>query len=240
MRIILCGYNWAGCKALELLLAANHEVYVFTHASPYYVNDLQAFCEKKKLPYSLERIRENNLPFVPDMIVSIYYRYIIPPAVIHACKYKIFNLHPSMLPKYRGCSSLTWAMINGESVTGFTYHYINEGIDIGHIILQKEIAIEEFDTQLSLYYRVMFEALTHFNDVFSQVWNGVPGRPQAGIRDEDYYKRGCPHDGAIDESWDDAAKERFIRAMIYPPLPPATTGGQQVFSFQHYKTLVKP
>ena len=43
-KIILCGYNWAGCKALEMLLERNYEVFVYTHESPWYINDLIEFC----------------------------------------------------------------------------------------------------------------------------------------------------------------------------------------------------
>ena len=82
--------------------------------------------------------------------------------VIDIVNGKIFNLHPALLPKYRGCSSVTWAMINGEKECGFTYHYIDKGCDTGKIILQKAIKIEDFDTQLTLYNRVMFESMDYF------------------------------------------------------------------------------
>ena len=48
----------------------------------------------------------------------------------------------SLLPKYKGCSSITWAMVNGEKRCGFTYHYMNEKYDDGKIILQKSIKIK--------------------------------------------------------------------------------------------------
>lgn len=235
MKVILCGYNWVGCKALDILLQDNHDVFVFTHESPFYVNDLESFCRKKNIHYSLEKITEAKLPFVPDLIVSMYYRYIIPESVIGLCKGKIFNLHPSLLPAYRGCSSLTWALINGEKETGFTYHYIDKGIDTGKIILQKKMMIEDFDTQQTLYLRVMSEAIQHFRFVVQQVLDGVPGTEQIQGKESDYYKRGCPHDGEIKEDWDDAYKERFIRAMIYPPLPPAVFRGKQIFSMKQFK-----
>lgn len=85
------------------------------------------------------------MPFVPDVICSIYYRYIIGNDVIETVDGRIFNLHPALLPKYRGCSSLTWAMINGEKECGYTYHYINKTCDIGDIIFQNKITIEEFE-----------------------------------------------------------------------------------------------
>lgn len=219
MKVVLCGYHWTGCKALDFLINEGYDVYVYTHVTKNSVADLEGLCIKKNIPYSLEKISLNNLPFVPDVICSVYYRYIIPSSVISAVNNKIFNLHPSLLPKYRGCSSLTWAMINGESECGFTYHYIDENCDTGNIILQKRVSIESFDTQLTLYNRVMFLSMELFPTAFNMVINGYKGEPQIGI--PSYYRRGCPYDGVLSDDMDELMKERFIRAMIYPPYPAA-------------------
>lgn len=219
MRIILCGYHWTGCKALELLLQEEHEVFVYTHETQNYISDLEGLCIKKGIAYSLEKIEYNNMPFVPDMICSIYYRWIIKQDVINAVSGKIFNLHPALLPQYRGCSSLTWAMINGEDECGFTYHYVDSGCDTGDIILQKSIKIEDFDTQLTLYNRVMFESMKYFLEVVHLVAMGYQGEKQQGI--SSYYKRGCPYEGKISDSMNSEMKERFVRAMCYPPYPAA-------------------
>ena len=219
MKAILCGYHWTGCKALEILLNMGYEVFVYTHEADHSVADLEGLCIKKQVPYSLEKIKKNNLPFIPDIICSIYYRYIISLDIIKLVDGKIFNLHPALLPKYRGCSSLTWAMINGEKYCGYTYHYIDENCDTGDIILQKKIRIEEFDTQLTLYNRVMFESMLDFEQAVEFVINKKSGVPQVG--ESSIYKRGCPREGIIDDEMTDDEAERFVRAMIYPPYPPA-------------------
>lgn len=232
MRVILCGYNWIGCNVLDQLIREGNEVFVYTHESPKFVNDLESYCVKKGVPFSLEPIRLENVPFVPDIIVSTYYRYIIRKEVIDLVRGRIFNLHPSLLPRYRGCSSLTWAMINGEEFAGFTYHYIDHGIDSGNVILQKRISIEQYDTQVTLYHRVMFEAALDFLPAFNLVKEGFKGIVQDAMDKPDYYKRGCPFDGMIDENWDIERKERFIRAMVYPPLPPAILNGREVWKIK--------
>ena len=229
MKVILCGYNWAGCKALQLLLESGHEVFVFTHDSPNYVHDLKGLCQRKGISFSTEKIGSKNLPFKPDILASIYYRYIISPDIINLVDGKIFNLHPSLLPEYRGCSSLTWALINGESQTGFSFHYIDCGIDTGNILLQKKIPIEDFDTQQSLYFKVMFEALKYFNEVLDRVMANEQGIPQLKGETGHYYPRGCPFNGVIDINWSIEMKERFIRAMIYPPMPAAKFNNREIF-----------
>ncbi|MDD4869246.1 MAG: formyltransferase family protein [Kiritimatiellae bacterium] len=111
-------------------------------------------------------------PFQPGVIASVYYRYLIDARVIQAVSRKIFNLHPSLFPKYQGCSSLTWVMIEGDDFCGYTYHLIDEGCDTGNVLIQKKIAIYDFDTQLSLYYRVMFEAVADFMNAFDMCARG--------------------------------------------------------------------
>jgi len=223
-NIILCGTNWAGCKALEILNSKSDiNLYVYTEQRPYYINDMENYCKKLGVNYSLKKIQKENLPFDPDIIISMYYSYIIPGDILTK---NSFNLHPSLLPKYRGCSSLTWAMINGDKEAGFTYHFMNEKIDDGKIILQDKISIEDFDTQQTLYHRTMFEALKSFNKVLRLVENGYSGSEQIG--EITYNKRGCPHNGEIDSSWSIDQKERFIRAMISPPLKCATYKDKEI------------
>lgn len=235
MKVILCGYNWCGCKALDMLVSEGHEVFVFTHESPWYVPSVIATCQKLNVPYSTENISNISLPFVPDIICSIYYRYIIKKPVIDACKGRIFNLHPALLPKYRGCSSLTWAIINGESKVGFTFHYIDEGCDTGPILLQNSVRIEEWDTQQSLYMRLMFESMAYFQKVFYMVLSNETGMPQVGTVSR--YPRGCPYNGEIDPEWTTDKVERFLRAMNYPPYPPARLNGNDIHTIEEYQQL---
>lgn len=229
LNVILCGYDWAGCKALELLLRMGHNVFVFTHDSPYHIPNLAEYCSERKIPYSYENISDTKLPFLPDIICSIYYRFIISKNVIDSCSGKIFNLHPSLLPKYRGCSSLTWAIINGEKYAGFTYHYIDKSCDTGDIIIQEKIEIEDFDTQQTLYSRAMFFALQKFIEAFNHVVDGKTGKKQEG--EHSYYKRGCPYNGQLDILWSLEQKRRFIRAMIHPPYPVAKIGDSNIYTF---------
>lgn len=232
MKVILCGYHWAGCDALIKLLEKNHDIFVYTHEAPNHVPNLADLCIKHRIPFSFENISSAKLPFIPDVICSIYYRYIIKKVVIEACNNKIFNLHPSLLPKYRGCGSLTWAIINHETKFGFTYHYIDEGCDTGNIILQKELCLREWDTQLSLYYRAMFEAMNSFYEAFDTVISGNFGIQQIG--EASYYPRKVPYNGLIDRTWDNDFIERFIRAMYYPPYAPAKFKGLDIFTFEDY------
>lgn len=237
MRIILCGYHWAGCKALEVLSHKATDLFVYTHESPYYVPDLREACRNRGIPWTVDGISSSSLPFTPDVIASIYYRNIIDSDVLSVAGKKAFNFHPSLLPKYRGCSSLVWALINGEKYAGYTYHYLTKRIDAGDILLQKRMAIYPWDTGESLYYRVMFEAMNDLENVLELVTSENPGTPQNG--EPSYYPRGCPFEGKISDDWPDEYIERFIRALIFPPLPPAQYKEQNIYNFDQYRKLLQ-
>ena len=81
MKVILCGYNWAGCKALDILISQGYNVFVFTHENPYHIPSLINLCDKKNIPCSTENISRSIFPFIPDLICSIYYRNIIKKEV---------------------------------------------------------------------------------------------------------------------------------------------------------------
>ncbi|WP_378174736.1 methionyl-tRNA formyltransferase [Aquimarina sp. SS2-1] len=79
----------------------------------------------------------------------------LPKVVWDMPEYGTFNLHASLLPDYRGAAPINWAIINGERKTGITTFFIDEKIDTGHIILQKEIEIKESDTAGILHDKLM-------------------------------------------------------------------------------------
>lgn len=116
---------------------------------------------------------------------------------------------------------------------GFSYHYLTADIDEGNIILQKQIIVEEWDTQVTLYHRVMFESAKYFKNVLLKVLKSENGTPQRG--EGDYYRRGCPNGGAINPKWNIEKIERFIRAMNYPPLQYATYQGEEVKTINEYR-----
>lgn len=228
MKIALCGYNWAGCMALRSLINLGYDVVVFTHEPPSYVPSLLDYSKKEGVEAYTSSINEYENIDEIYAICSIYYRNLISEKVLKCVNYRAMNLHPSLLPEYKGCSSLTWAMIEGEAKTGFSYHYIQRDFDTGNILLQEEIEILPFDLQLNLYQRVMFFALTKFPEALELLLSGCEGIPQEN--GGQYFYRGAPYNGQIDENWSFDKKERFIRAMVNPPLPYAKLGDKEIKS----------
>lgn len=86
----------------------------------------------------------------PDLIVVVAFR-ILPKEVFSIPKSGTFNLHASLLPKYRGAAPINWALINGEKKTGVTTFFLQEKVDTGNIIMQKEISIDDDDNAGTLH-----------------------------------------------------------------------------------------
>lgn len=86
----------------------------------------------------------------PDAIIVVGYGRIIPQWMIDLPRFGNLNLHASLLPKYRGAAPIQWAIANGETVTGVTTMRIDAGLDTGDILLQRELAIGDEDTAVSL------------------------------------------------------------------------------------------
>ena len=106
-------------------------------------NEIEVIQPKKiKDEKIIEKIKEIN----PDLIVVVAYGKILPKEIIDIPKYGIINVHSSLLPKYRGASPIHSAILNGDTESGVSIMYIEEGLDSGDVILQESCDILESDT----------------------------------------------------------------------------------------------
>lgn len=95
---------------------------------------------------TFEKLRNFIATFKVDLLVCHGYMKILPKEVFSAPRLGSINIHPSLLPKYRGPSPTYWVLKNRENKTGLTCHYIDAGVDTGDVIAQKEVAIDQNDT----------------------------------------------------------------------------------------------
>jgi len=110
-------------ESLVKTLAQTHNIPVFT---------------PEKLRSEIEIIKNQN----PDLIIVAAYGKIIPQEILDIPKYKAINVHPSLLPKYRGASPIQNALLNGDRITGTTIILMNNEVDAGDILGQIEIRID--------------------------------------------------------------------------------------------------
>lgn len=237
MKLLLCAYADAGANVLRQAVDRPDvdDIYLFTHDPASWSADIRATADELGVPWTTESVNGGDLPFRPDVISSVWFGEIIRQPLIDLADGRIFNLHPSLLPRHRGCSSVTWAIVEGDKETGVTAHYIDTGTDTGRIIGQRRLLIAADETQATLYRRAMDTAAGMWSSSLDSVLAGEPGAEQTG--EESYHRRGAPFDGEIDDSWPDDVVERFIRAMTFPPLPYAGYRGREVRTMDEYLTL---
>ncbi|MEJ5261964.1 MAG: methionyl-tRNA formyltransferase [Ignavibacterium sp.] len=115
--------------------------------------------ENNILVYQPEKLK-GNTEFIeqmkslnPDLFVVVAFR-ILPKEVFEIPKYGSFNLHASLLPKYRGAAPIQWALINGENETGLTTFKLAEKVDTGNIYLQEKVSIYPEDNFGTLHDRL--------------------------------------------------------------------------------------
>ena len=118
------------------------------------------YCKKSKVKVTTPKLMRDSIidtikVIKPDIIFSIYYRKILPKAILNIPRLGCINIHPSLLPEYRGPVPTAWAIRNGEEETGITIHLMDECIDTGDILVQKKFPILDNETGYELFTRAM-------------------------------------------------------------------------------------
>ncbi len=167
----------------------------------------------EKLSDAIEKIKEVN----PDLMIVAAYGQYIPNSIIEIPKFGILNVHPSLLPKYRGSSPIQYAIFNGDKKTGATIMLVNDEMDKGDILAQKEITISEREI-----YQNLLEKLSLFgaNLLIETIPEWVSGKINPIKQDECkavYSKILTRYDGKID--WKDDADRIDRQVRAFNPWP---------------------
>ena len=126
----------------------------------------------------------------PDVGLSYYFGTIFKGPLLERLPQAV-NLHPALLPRYRGLRSIEFARYHGESATGLTFHRMAEGIDTGPVLVQKRVAIESDESLLSLTARIAIVAAAAVPELLDLVRSNAPGEPQSG--EASYFSVGDSH-----------------------------------------------
>ncbi|MBN3189223.1 bifunctional UDP-4-amino-4-deoxy-L-arabinose formyltransferase/UDP-glucuronic acid oxidase ArnA [Pectobacterium brasiliense] len=227
MKAIVFAYHDIGCVGLEALKLAGYEIQaVFTHSDApgenhFYASvakdaaemDVPVFApEDVNHPLWVNRIRE----LAPDVIFSFYYRTLLSDDILQLPSFGAFNLHGSLLPRYRGRAPVNWVLVNGETQTGVTLHKMVSRADAGDIVAQSVVAIDEEDTALTLHGKCRTAAAALLAQQLPLIRSReITLTPQDESR-ASYFGRRTAADGLID--WQKSACEinNLIRAVTEP------------------------
>lgn len=226
-KAVVFAYHDIGCAGIEALLTAGYDIAaVFTHADDPKENNFYGsvaqLCARNGIPVHapedanhplwIERIAKLN----PDFIFSFYYRNLLSEALLATAKKGAFNLHGSLLPKYRGRAPANWVLVNGETETGVTLHRMVKRADAGAILAQQKVVIDRTDTGLTLHAKLR-EAATHLlHDALPQLAQGKLAETAQNDSQATYFGRRTAADGKLD--WKKSAEELFnlVRAVTQP------------------------
>ena len=136
-------------------------------------NDLAKWAEVKGLevakPADTSELNRHLLASQPQLIITCAYGRLIPVELLHGPRFGWVNLHFSLLPKLRGAAPVQWAILNGETSTGFTIFKLDKGMDTGPVYLAKEVNISEQDTTPMLLERLTNLALPDLLELISVI-----------------------------------------------------------------------
>ncbi len=157
-----------------------------------------------------------------DFLFSFYYRHMLSPAMLATVTRGAYNMHGSLLPKYRGRVPINWAIIHGETETGATLHEMVEKPDAGRIVEQMPVPILPDDTALEVFGKVATAAEATLDRALPLLVAGTAHLRAQDLAKGSYFGGRKPQDGVI--NWLDTAQRihNLVRAVA-PPYPGATT-----------------
>ncbi len=235
MKIIFMGTPDFAVCALEALIAAGHEIALVAtqpdkpkgrgKSMQYPPVKTAALAHNIEI-YQPKKIRDAACVeflkiYAPDLIVVAAFGQILPKDILTMPKYGCINIHASLLPKYRGAAPIQWAVLNGEAVTGITIMQMDEGLDTGDILLQKEIELNKEETGGSLFQKLAKEGASLCVKAISQIEQGMLKPIKQDESSATYTGKITKEMGRLDWREPAAKLERMVRGLN--PWPGAYT-----------------
>ena len=225
IRVLFMGNHTVGIEVIKSIMKNASLIGIVAH--PYDAEDgivyesVYSFGQKHNTP-TIRGVAKSNQVFKfikekkPDLIWVTDYRYILPESIIKLARIGCINLHPSLLPKYRGRASINWAMIKGEKTIGLTAHFIDQGVDTGSIIEQIPLKIKPEDyigDVLEKLYPLYFSITSR---ILTKISNGTLNTIDQPKGEYEIFPKRSAEDGEI--NWSNSTIEilNLIRAVSRP------------------------
>ena len=230
-RAVVFAYHEVGVRCLRVLLNAGVEVpLVVTHRDGADENIWFESVAQHARWHGLEIATPDNpnTPgFVaqvraarPDFIFSFYYRHMLGADLLAVPAHGAYNMHGSLLPKYRGRVPINWAVLNGERETGASLHAMTAKPDAGGIVDAQAVPILQDDTAGEVFRKVCVAAEITLHRALPALRAGTALLRQQDLTQGSYFGRRTAADGAIDWRLGVAAVHNLVRAVA-PPYPGA-------------------
>jgi len=227
MKTIVFAYHDMGCAGITALLNTGFEISaIFTHADSaaenHFFGSVARLAAEQGIPVYAPEDANHPLwadrikSMAPDYIFSFYYRNLLSDDVLSSARLGAFNLHGSLLPKYRGRAPLNWVLVNGEKETGVTLHRMVKRADAGDIVAQLRVAIEEQDNALTLHRKLVNCATQVLEQALPAMKQGEVTTTPQDHSQATVVGRRTPEDGRI--QWEQSAQSvnNLVRAVTDP------------------------
>lgn len=224
MKLGVLASGGLGLKLLQHLHKTGGVIFAFTDRKS---QEIVQWCEVEGIPCFLGNPRKGAaaaflLQHPCDVLVSVNYLFLIEKDLIEHPSICAFNIHGSLLPRYRGRTPHVWAIINNEKYTGVTAHLIEEGCDTGPVLAQLSVQIGPEDTGADLLEKFHKEYPVLIDQVLSDIKEGRLNPQPQQEEHATYFGKRTPEDGLIDWNWSKERIINWVRAQA-PPYPGAFT-----------------
>jgi len=224
-RCVLFAYHDMGYACMEALLKMGAPVAaLFTHRDDSHEEIWWRSCAELAARHgipvhideSVEALGAKIGALKPAVIYSFSYRHLIPASVFEPAPLGAFNLHPSLLPAYRGRAPVNWMLVNGEREAGVTLHHMVVRADAGDIVGQRAVAIDDSDNALTLYRKLVPLGVELIEELHPKIVAGIAPRRKMDISKGSYFGRRKPEDGRIVWQWPARRIFNLVRAVTHP------------------------
>ncbi|MBI4862654.1 MAG: formyltransferase [Candidatus Riflebacteria bacterium] len=240
MKALIFAYHEIGCVGLEATLAAGYDVVgVVTHADApgeqIWFRSVEQVARSRGIPVHV--VDDPNHPSLvealaatgPDFLFSFYFRKLLKKELLALPSRGALNLHGSLLPRYRGRAPVNWVLVNGETETGVTLHYMDERADHGEIVAQQAVPIDRADTALTLYRKLASAARELLAGALGLLASGTAPRILQDHARATKFPGRKPEDGRISWDWPAERVYNLMRAVTHPwPGAFTTVRGQKL------------
>lgn len=240
MRAVVFAYHNVGVRCLATLLRHGIDVpLVVTHEDKpnetIWFESVAALAQRHNIrvitpddPNTAEVIAQVRAA-QPDFLFSFYYRNMLQAPLLGIAPRGNYNMHGSLLPKYRGRVPVNWAVIHGETETGATLHAMTEKPDNGAIVAQEAVPIGADDTAQEVFNAVTGAAARALDRVLAALLAGTATHTPQDLTLGAYFKGRKPEDGRIDFAWGAQRIHNVVRALTHPyPGAFATAAGKHI------------
>lgn len=246
MKIIFAGTPEFALPTLQALLNSHHKICaIYTRpdrpagrgqkltASPIktfaLANDLPLYQPPTlKNPEAQKELQKLNA----DILVNVAYGMLLPSTILNIPKYGCINIHPSLLPRWRGAAPIQRAILAGDNITGITIMKIDVGLDTGDIYKQEMLKIEDTDTTATLSKKTAEIGTKLLLEVLTEIENGSAKTTPQDNTHSTYANKITKEEGKID--WHKSSEEidRMIRAFIPWPIAYTEIDGKHIRIWQ--------